>query len=155
MYELFELFLDELVNWSILAFELVGVIILLVAGILGIKDYIQKSPTVRLALAEGMALALEFKLGSEILRTVIVRDISELYFIAGIIILRASLTFLIHWEIDYEEKAEARKNGTIALYDEDEVSKNPITSNPIVNARFGHKNDELRNKAKEKYSKKE
>lgn len=155
MYELFELFLDELVNWSILAFELVGVIILLVAGILGIKDYIQKSPTVRLALAEGMALALEFKLGSEILRTVIVRDISELYFIAGIIILRASLTFLIHWEIDYEEKAEARKNGTIALYDEDETSKNPIISNPIVNARFGHKNEELRNKAKEKYSKKE
>lgn len=151
MYELFEHFLDTIVNWSILSFELVGVIVLLVAGVLGIRDYIMKSPTVRLALAEGMALALEFKLGSEILRTVIVRDVSELYFIAGIIILRASLTFLIHWEIDYEEKAEARKNGTIRLYDEDETLYNPKTGNPIVEARFGKSNEEQRAKAKEKY----
>lgn len=49
-------------------------------------------------------MGLEFKLGSEILRTVIVRDWHEIGTVAGIIALRAALTFLIHWEIKEEEK---------------------------------------------------
>lgn len=49
-------------------------------------------------------MGLEFKLGSEILRTVIVRDWKEIGTVAGIIALRAALTFLIHWEIKEEEK---------------------------------------------------
>ena len=48
-------------------------------------------------------MGLEFKLGSEILRTVVVRDFSEILTVAGIIALRAALTFLIHWEIRNEE----------------------------------------------------
>ena len=47
---------------------------------------------------------LEFKLGSEILRTVVVRDWKEIGIVGGIIALRAALTFLIHWEIKEEEK---------------------------------------------------
>ena len=49
-------------------------------------------------------MGLEFKLGSEILRTVIVREWSEIAIVAGIIVLRSALTFLIHWEIKEEEK---------------------------------------------------
>ena len=49
-------------------------------------------------------MGLEFKLGSEILRTVIVREWKEIAIVAGIIALRATLTFLIHWEIKEEEK---------------------------------------------------
>ena len=49
-------------------------------------------------------MGLEFKLGSEILRTVIVREWTEIATVGGIIILRAALTFLIHWEIKEEEK---------------------------------------------------
>ena len=64
---------------------------------------------VRLNLAKGMALCLEFKLGSEILRTVIVRDLSEIAMVGAIIALRAALTFLLHWEIKNEE-AEAEAN---------------------------------------------
>ena len=58
----------------------------------------------KLTLAKGLAMGLEFKLGSEILRTVIVRDWHEIGTVAGIIALRAALTFLIHWEIKEEEK---------------------------------------------------
>ena len=54
-------------------------------------------------LAQGIALALEFKLGSEVLRTVIVREQSELIMLGLIILLRGALTFLIHWEIKGEE----------------------------------------------------
>ena len=46
-----------------------------------------------------------FKMGSEILRTVVVREWKEIGIVAGIIALRAALTFLLHWEIKEEEKS--------------------------------------------------
>ena len=55
-------------------------------------------------LAKGIALALEFKMGGEVLRTVIVREWSELAILGAIILLRGALTFLINWEIKNEEK---------------------------------------------------
>jgi uncharacterized membrane protein len=58
----------------------------------------------RLELAEGIALALEFKIGGELLRTVIVREWTELLILGAVIALRAALTFLIHWEINLEKK---------------------------------------------------
>lgn len=51
-----------------------------------------------------MALGLEFKMGGEILRTVRVTGWEEIGMVAGIIVLRTALTFLIHWEIKTEEK---------------------------------------------------
>ena len=60
-------------------------------------------------LAEGSALALEFKMGGEVLRTVVVREWSELGILGAIIVLRAALTFLIHWEIKEEKKEMERK----------------------------------------------
>ncbi len=54
-------------------------------------------------LAKGIALLLEFKLGGEVLRTVIVFEWSELAILGAIIVLRGTLTFLIHWEIKTEE----------------------------------------------------
>lgn len=44
-------------------------------------------------------MGLEFKIGSEILRTVLVRELSEIFIVAGIILLRAIISLLIHWEI--------------------------------------------------------
>lgn len=97
-------FLGLIVEFAIILFEYVGVFVLLAAGIRGVLDYITKNPFTRLNLAKGMAMGLEFKLGSEILRTVTVREFSEILTVAGIIALRAALTFLIHWEIKHEEK---------------------------------------------------
>ncbi len=110
--ENFEFFMEELldvlVSNAIHLFELVGVIVLIAAGVRGVVNYIRHDPMVRLNLAKGMALCLEFKLGSEILRTVIVRDLSEIAIVGAIIALRAALTFLLHWEIKNEEaEAEA------------------------------------------------
>ena len=99
-----EYLLNALVNSAIHLFELVGVIVLIVAGVCGVVNYIRHDPMVRLKLAQGMALCLEFKLGSEILRTVVVRDLSEIAIVGAIIALRAALTFLIHWEIKNEKR---------------------------------------------------
>ena len=95
-------FLEACVGISIHGFELVGVFIIITAGVKGLIHFVRRDPTVRLQLAQGMALGLEFKLGSEILRTVIVRELSELALVAAIIAVRAALTFLIHWEIKNE-----------------------------------------------------
>ena len=101
---LMELVLDHIVEAAILIFEFIGVGIILFSGIRGFVLYIRRSPDTKLTLAKGLAMGLEFKLGSEILRTVVVRDWKEIGIVAGIIALRAALTFLIHWEIKEEEK---------------------------------------------------
>ena len=103
--EVLELGLRHMVDIAIVGFEFVGVFVIILAGLKGIRDYVKKNPQIRLNLAIGMALGLEFKLGSEILRTVIVRELSEIATVAAIIVLRAALTSLIHWEIK-EEKAD-------------------------------------------------
>ena len=63
------------------------------------------------SVTHSVALSLEFKLGGEVLRTVIVRTKSELVVLGAIIVLRGILTFLIQWEIKNEEAriAELRK----------------------------------------------
>ena len=101
-----ENFLYSCVGLAIHGFELVGVLIIILAGIKGVIKYIKKESDVRLQLAQGMALGLEFKLGSEILRTVIVREFTEIALVAAIIAVRAALTFLIHWEIKNEKHVE-------------------------------------------------
>ncbi len=95
--------LVSVVDLSIVVFEIIGVTILIIAGGRGTYDYFTKNNQVRLRLARGMAMGLEFKLGSEILRTVIVRDFSEILLVGAIIVLRGALTLLIHWEIKTEE----------------------------------------------------
>lgn len=104
--ELLELFLHSFVNLAMLLFEYIGVGIITFSGIQGLLNYIRHEPNTRLTLAKGLAMGLEFKLGSEILRTVVVRSMDEIYVVAWIIVLRAVLTFLIHWEIKTEEKAK-------------------------------------------------
>lgn len=103
MYTVFHNFLTSLVNYAILLFEFTGMMIIIIAGCRGIYEYVTRKSGTRLHLAKGMALGLEFKLGSEILRTVAVRSLTEILMVASIIALRALLTFLIHWEIKTEE----------------------------------------------------
>ncbi len=97
--EIFEI----VVQCGVLLMECVGVTVLLVTTAKSIWGCLKRDPHVRLTLAKGIALALEFKLGGEVLRTVIVREWSELAILGAIILLRGALTFLIHWEIKTEE----------------------------------------------------
>lgn len=107
--EYMHLALQFVVEIGILLFEWVGVAVLVAAGVTGVLSYVRRDPQTRLKLAQGLAMSLEFKLGGEILRTVLVRDLSEIALVGAIILLRAALTFLIHWEIKNEEtRSEVR-----------------------------------------------
>ena len=103
MIETIEEIFQIVVQCGILLMECVGVTILLITTAKSIWLCLKRDPHVRLTLAKGIALALEFKLGGEVLRTVVVREWSELAILGAIIVLRGALTFLIHWEIKTEE----------------------------------------------------
>lgn len=94
---------EIIVEYGILALEFVGVVIILWTAARCIVLLVMHKGDIRLRLAQGIALALEFKLGSEVLRTTIVRNVEELLIAGAIVALRALMTFLIHWEIKNEE----------------------------------------------------
>lgn len=94
-------------EYVILAFEIVGIIILIYAGICGIINYLKRDAETGLKLSEGMSMALQFLLGGEILRTVIVADMESLLHVGGIVVLRVALTLLTHWELkNHKEELE-------------------------------------------------
>ena len=98
-----EAIFQVIVQYGVLLMECVGVAILLYTAAKSVCMCLLRSSEVRLTLAKGIALSLEFKLGGEVLRTVIVREWSELAVLGAIIALRGALTLLIHWEIKTEE----------------------------------------------------
>ena len=108
-----ETILTYVVQFSVTVLEFFGVFILVYTAVRCFISWTRKDHFVRLDLAQGIALALEFKLGGEVLRTVITRDRDELFILGAIILLRGVLTFLIHWEIKNEEKALAKSSADL------------------------------------------
>ncbi len=109
--------LENFINFAILLFEYVGVIIITITGVQGFYRYVTRKKDIGLHLAEGLSLGLQFKLGSEILRTVVVRTMDEILIVAGIIVLRAVLALLLHWEIkngEQEALAQAAQSAQAA-----------------------------------------
>ena len=121
IYEIVEQYFDVFIKYVVLLIELIGTIILIYAVVSAIIGLFKHQKHVRLKLAEGIALALEFKIGGELLRTVIVRNWEELLILGAIILLRAALTFLIQWEIKIE-----RKSGTLTEEQVNDI-KTPLT----------------------------
>ena len=105
--------LEELLHHTIevciILMELIGVCVMVVTAINCFIRWIRKDMEIGLRLAQGIALALEFKLGGEVLRTILARSFEELGVIACVIALRAALTFLLHWEV--KEEHEEDENG--------------------------------------------
>lgn len=97
------------VEYLILFVEFVGVLVVIGAIIKGIIDAIKKDEHMRLNLVEGIALAMSFKIGGELLRTVIVRNWDEILLLGAVILLRAALTFYIQWEIRIEKKKKEER----------------------------------------------
>lgn len=104
-----EFILENIASIAIILFEFIGVSIIIWSGVTGFLKWLRHAGDTGVYLAKGLAMGLEFKMGSEILRTVIVREWQEIGLVAGIIALRAALTFLLHWEIKEEERTEKRE----------------------------------------------
>ena len=100
---------EWLVRFGILAVDLVGAVTLFYAITRAIVRLIKRRDHVRLHLAEGIALALQFKISGELLRTIIIQDWHELLILGAVVVLHVVLTVLIRWEIGIEEKKKAAR----------------------------------------------
>lgn len=100
-------FLESITVYAIYLFETIGVLVMVYAGLKGVYNLLKRNPHTGVELAKSMATALQFKLGGEILRTVIIREMNEILLVGGIILLRSALTLLIHWELRNSATQEA------------------------------------------------
>ncbi len=90
--------------------ELIGIFIIFVGSIRALLRLLQcmknKQPLHIVAdLGQALSLALEFKMGAEIIKTVIIHNLEELAILGIVIVIRALLALLIHWEMRMEEKS--------------------------------------------------
>ena len=62
----------------------------------------QGAGNVKVMLGTSLELGLEYKMGAEIIKTLLIRDMSEIWILASVIVLRAMLFVLIHFEMRAE-----------------------------------------------------
>lgn len=84
--------------------ELMGIFVVGFSAFHAFWEYLQiiflhRHFDLKTELANGLATALEFKMAAEILKTVLVREMSELVILGAVVILRALLSLLIHFEL--------------------------------------------------------
>jgi uncharacterized membrane protein len=95
--------IHDLILWMANILDLLGALVLVTtSGVVFFNFWRRLSGAeegLRLSLARGLAFGLEFKLGGEILRTVAIRSLNEVYVLGAIVILRGAMSFLIHLEI--------------------------------------------------------
>lgn len=97
-------FIELILPYIIGVLELMGIFIVTWSGLKAFWRYIRntfwrKNHDLQYSFAKGLSTALEFKMAAEILKTVLVREMSELVILGAIIILRALVTILLKFEI--------------------------------------------------------
>ncbi|MBP8855284.1 MAG: DUF1622 domain-containing protein [Oscillospiraceae bacterium] len=105
-------FTDFILPYIISAAEFVGIFVVTVSAVQAFWHYLKNTflhgrHPIKFELANGLATGLEFKMAAEILKTVLIHEMSELLVLGAIIILRALLSFLIHFEIKNNHEEES------------------------------------------------
>ncbi len=98
---------SQVISLVIYVLEAMGVFIITFGAFKAFGKYALKlfdfsSDSIKLDFAKALAIGLEFKLGAEILKTLMIRTLDELVILASIVVLRVVLTFVIQWEIKSE-----------------------------------------------------
>lgn len=111
--EFLDFILEVVISYLVPILELIGVFIVAYGTIKSFVKFIRSGlnsddTRVKIDLAETLALSLEFKMAGEILKTVVSHTIEELSILGAVIVLRALLTFLIHWELKMEPDRACR-----------------------------------------------
>ena len=109
-----EAFVEAVLPYIIVILEIMGILVVMWSAINSFWKYIQNSflkmdHNIQFYFARGLATGLEFKMAAEILKTVLVRNINELLVLGAVILLRALLSVLIHFEMkhnNFDEKKD-------------------------------------------------
>ena len=108
--------IEMVLPYVISILEVIGIFVVCWSGAYGFWQYIQntfmkKKLDIQANLAKGLATGLEFKMAAEILKTVLIQSLDELYILGAVILLRALLSILIHFELkEKPEKSKKDKN---------------------------------------------
>ena len=99
-----ELWLERILDALIPICELMGVTVVIISVAAAFRRYVFSLVTrtardIKFELASGLELSLEFKMAAEILKTVLIRNLTELVVLGAVIVLRGLLSFLIHFEM--------------------------------------------------------
>lgn len=111
MHELITHLVAVIAGLSIDFMELLSIGIIVYTTFFAFYKLLKKDPNARIYLLHGQSIGLTFKLGSEILRTVTVRNMDEILQIAMLIVIKPAMTWLIHWELSGIEQEQESKNG--------------------------------------------
>lgn len=109
MENILDTLIETVLPYIISALEIMGIFVVAWTALKAFWQYLQnafmkKEHDLQHNLASGLATALEFKMAAEILKTVLVRELSELLILGAVILLRALLSLLIHFEIKISKK---------------------------------------------------
>ena len=104
MYESLERVFHIAVEYGILILEVIGAAIILVAAVRGFIGLLKMEAHYRIELAEGIATALSFLLCGEALKTIIAPDWQDIGMTAAVLLMRAAMSVLLHWEVTNEKK---------------------------------------------------
>lgn len=105
--EFAENILHQAARWSILLFEAIAAVILVIAAVKAAINYFTRKPHTVLTFAKKLNVVLSFKLAAEIMRLTYTRAFSEIAIVGCIIAIHGAISFLIHWEIKREEETRA------------------------------------------------
>ena len=98
MYELLEEIFFTVVAYSILILEIIGAVIILISGVKALVVLLNGKGDCKMVMGEGIATALSFLLGGEALKTIIAPDWKDIGMTCAILLMRAAMSVLIHWE---------------------------------------------------------
>ena len=105
---IFEKSMETVLPYIISVLQIMGIIVVAWSGISAFFAYLKsifcrKKINFMFAFSQGLAAGLEFKMAAEILKTVLIREMSELLILGAVILIRAFLSILIHFEMKHNK----------------------------------------------------
>ena len=97
------LIIETTLPYIIAVLEIIGILVVTGSSIVAFFRYVQNAflkmeLDVQTSLSKGLVVGLEFVMAAEILKTILIQSLEEIYILGGIIVLRIALSLLIHFE---------------------------------------------------------
>lgn len=114
----FKEYLYVLADLSASLLELIAILIITLGACRALvrllRCAIKKQPChIVIDLGKALSLALEFKVGAEIIKTVIIHNLEELAILGVVILIHALLAFIVYWEIRNGNKGNSMQKSEL------------------------------------------
>ena len=110
MLETVENILEQVLHYAIILVDIVGALIILFFTVRALISLLRKKHCeCSDHLTRGISTGLSFLLVSEVLNTIIARSWEQIGMVCTILLMRAGMTLLVHWESKMEHSSEGSK----------------------------------------------